>query len=238
MCGRLSLGVEAKRVEAEFGVELPADYRRHWQPRYNICPSHGLLAVTMDRNREGTVAAEIYQWGLVPHWSDDPNNVQRSINARVETLLEKPSFRDPARYRRCLIPASGYYEWQREGGALHPYHHALETGELMALAGIWEHWQGLDGSEILSIAILTLPARGAAAKIHDRMPLIVGRNDWQAWCDPLNVQPAALLARLRAIGPPPLRVHAVSPRVNRAGEEGADLAEAVAPPPEQLGLGF
>jgi putative SOS response-associated peptidase YedK len=165
MCGRFALHAHADVVALQFGLEaVPA-----FEARYNIAPTLPVLII----RREGASTA---RWGLVPHWAKDPSMGARMNNARAETVAEKPAFRDAYRRRRCLIPASGFYEWKPEFGLRQPYYVHPAEGELFAFAGLWEQWRDLQ-----TCTIITTDANPRMAAIHDRMPVVVPRADYGAW---------------------------------------------------------
>src|SRR5262245_21616149 len=165
MCGRFALHAHPDVVKLQFGLAaLP-----QFEPRYNIAPTMQVLIV-----RQGGAAA--VRWGLVPHWAKDASMGARMNNARAETVAEKPAFRDAFRSRRCLIPASGFYEWKSEFGLRQPYYVHPSEGELFAFAGLWEQWRDLQ-----TCTVITVDANAKMAEVHDRMPAIVARADYDAW---------------------------------------------------------
>jgi putative SOS response-associated peptidase YedK len=149
-------------------------------PRYNIAPSQPVAIVRASRDQDNREWA-LVQWGLVPSWSKDPSIGARMINARAETVEEKPSFRTAFKRRRCLIPADGFYEWKRLNGGKQPFYIRLESGEPFAFGGLWEYWQGPDGSALESCTILTTEPNGLMAELHNRMPLILSAQDYDDW---------------------------------------------------------
>jgi putative SOS response-associated peptidase YedK len=153
-------------------VEIP--------PSYNVAPTQQVATVLED---EGGRRLEMLRWGLVPSWADDPEIGARMINARSETAPEKPSFRMAFRGRRCLIPADGFYEWKRENGGKQPYYFRMQDGRPFAFAGLWESWQKCDG-DLRTCAILTTRASSVLQGIHDRMPVILPCDAYDAWLDP------------------------------------------------------
>jgi putative SOS response-associated peptidase YedK len=152
--------------------EVPAELA----PNQNISPGQGIAAVTDGQTR----AVEIFKWGLVPGWAKDPAIGNKMINARAETLAEKPSFRNALARRRCLIPASGFYEWRQEGSRKQPYLFQLADEKMFTFAGLWEHWQDAHGNELKTCTIITTQPNQVLAEYHDRMPVILGvENRWQ-----------------------------------------------------------
>jgi len=191
MCGRFAL-FESDQVLSK-GFVAPMTFRTF--PRYNIAPSQPVLAVR--QGASGTREFTHLLWGLVPSWSKDPSLGPRLINARAETAAEKSAFQGPFRYHRCLIPASGFFEWKDGGEEKRPYFIRRKGGGPIGLAGIWESWLGADGSEVESCAILTTSANATVASIHGRMPVIVPHADYGLWLD-TSVHSPADVARLLA----------------------------------------
>ena len=177
MCGRYSLTTPKDHLVEVFDVPpVTFDYRA----RYNIAPSQDVPVVASDRH--GTRLG-LLRWGLVPAWSDGPASGSRMINARAESLLGKPSFREAALGRRCLVPADGFYEWATEDGRKVPYWIHSPDREPMGLAGIWERWHSAGSEPIYSMAIITVDANEGIQHLHDRMPAIVPAADHRAWLD-------------------------------------------------------
>jgi putative SOS response-associated peptidase YedK len=228
MCGRYTLSAShealAKAFLAEFGEELKAS----WKPRYNIAPGSGITAILEDRDKGGR-KAEVLHWGLVPHWAKDPNIGYKMINARSESIAEKPAYRDAFRYRRCLVPASGFYEWDRKASPRQPYYFYPREEEFMALAAVWEHWLHPSGSEILSVSLVTKAADPVVEKIHHRMPVILPASCWDGWLDVTVVRPEMTAWLEQLPGVSPLESHPVSADVNMASSEGRHLTQKVMP---------
>jgi putative SOS response-associated peptidase YedK len=176
MCGRYTLSTPAGRLAEEFQLDSTVEI----PPSYNVAPTQQVAAVLED---EGGRRLEMLRWGLVPSWADDPEIGARMINARSETAPEKPSFRRAFRGRRCLIPADGFYEWKREDGGKQPYYFRMQEGRPFAFAGLWESWEKGDG-DLRTCAILTTRASSVLQGIHDRMPVILPRDAYNAWLDP------------------------------------------------------
>jgi len=203
MCGRYFLTVSAEEIRQRFGTANRVD----WQPRYNIAPSQPIPAI---RLHQGQRKLETFRWGLIPFWSRDETIGQRLINARAETLAEKPAFREAFRHRRCLIPASGFYEWQRRDRRKQPYVVRRRDGDLMVFAGLWEHWCHPDtGEEITSCVVITTDANRTLQPLHRRMPAILEETDWDAWLDPTHPPPSLAPCRDDM-----LAIYPVSPYVN------------------------
>jgi putative SOS response-associated peptidase YedK len=179
MCGRYTLSTPVGMLAEEFGLggnlpELPASY--------NVAPTQEVPAIL---GSDGGRRLELLRWGLVPAWADDPQIGARMINARSETAAEKPSFRRAFRGRRCLIPADGFYEWQKAPGGKQPYHIHMKDRRPFAFAGLWESW-GKGDDEIRSCAILTTRANALVGEIHDRMPVILDHDAYDVWLDPAS----------------------------------------------------
>lgn len=204
--------------------------------RYNIAPTQGVAVV---RAAADGSRLEVLRWGLIPAWVKDLKQAPTLVNARVETLLEKPSFRGAFRSRRCLIPADGFYEWKTVNGKKQPMYFSMKDGAPFALAGLWERWEGPDGTVIESCTTLTTEPNSVVSQIHDRMPVILPSAAFALWLDP-RVSDAQKLMPL--LGPYPaeaMQVHPVSPRVNAATAEGPECIMRVAEPapaPEELRL--
>lgn len=203
------------------------------QPRFNIAPTQPIVAITAASQGNGNTAT-FFQWGLVPSWAKDVAIGSKMINARSETVAEKPAFRAAFRRRRCLIPASGFYEWQkRPGAAKLPFWISAADGGLLTFAGLWENWISADGSELQTCTIITTTANDSLAPIHARMPVILAREDFGAWLDANDeTDTAAALALLR---PAPAKITTawpVSTRVNNVRNDDASLVEPAESPAE------
>ena len=226
MCGRFSLSLPAKSIAEFFGNLSFTDV----EPRYNIAPTQPVLTLFCDP-QDGRRYACPFHWGLVPSWVKDPKMGARLTNARCETLAEKPSFRGAFRYRRCLVPADGFYEWQTTPGGKQPFFIRLIDAPLLFFAGLWEHWSGPDGSEIRSVTIITTEANGDMRPLHHRMPVILDRPDWDLWLNPevrLGKEVQHLMVPL-AEGR--LEHFPVNTYVNKTGNEGPRCREPLPPQP-------
>jgi putative SOS response-associated peptidase YedK len=164
------------------------------------------------------------KWGLIPHWARDTGG-PKPINAKSETVLDRAMFREPFRKRRCLIPATGFYEWQRVGKAKRPYHFRRRDGQPLALAGLWDRWDGPDGA-LLTCTILTTDANDLLRPVHDRMPVIIDPADVDLWLDPAT-DPAELLPLLRPYPADAMEAVAVSPLVNSTKNDGPECLTPV-----------
>ena len=216
MCGRYSLASDGRELVEAFDVPLP-DF--DLAPRYNIAP--GQLAPVVAADRHGRRIGQL-MWGLVPAWAEDPT--EPMINARVESAHERPAFREALERRRCIVPASGFYEWKREGSGKVPHWIHPAEGGLLAFAGIWERWSRPGTEPRHSFAILTTAASADVAPIHDRMPVIVPPDARGAWLD-RGVGGRDAVAALVQPLPGALISHAVSTRVNRVAEDDPGLIE-------------
>lgn len=221
MCGRYVLYGPGEALIEGFSLsELPP-----FEPRYNIAPASTVLVVLTEEGAAGPVARAM-RWGLVPHWARDPSIGARLVNARCETLAEKPAFRQAFRRRRCLLPANGFYEWQasRDGarGRRQPFYAHRRDGALLAMAGLYELWRGPQGA-IASCCIVTTAANATMAAIHDRMPVLLDGAARSAWMDPAAREPQELAPLLRACPDDWLALQPVAPAVGDARHEGAEL---------------
>jgi putative SOS response-associated peptidase YedK len=196
MCGRFALVANAQQIAEEFGVA--PETIGPLEPRYNIAPTQPVLAVR--ERADGAREATHFVWGLVPSWARDISIGSRMINARAESAADKPAFRAAFRRRRCIVPASAFYEWARAGDTKQPYALRAADGRLMGLAGLWEVWNGPNGEELETCAIVTIAANGFMRRIHDRMPAILAREHYGAWLDRRLQEVPALQALL---APPP-----------------------------------
>ncbi len=230
MCGRYTLATpDPAAVRARFPVGDDVEIRR----RYNVAPADDVLAVTTDR--EGRTRGELLRWGLVPSWADSPDTRLKMINARVETVTERPAFRTAFERYRCLIVADGFYEWSTppQGGRKQAFHIARADGELFAFAGLWSIWRppGADGEapKLRSCTILTTTPNSAVAPLHDRMPVILERGAEEAWLNSSTPR-AALLELLNPLPSEQTSVTAVGPAVNDARYDGPDCLAPAADP--------
>jgi putative SOS response-associated peptidase YedK len=221
MCGRFTLAPESDELQVEFeGVQFPEQFAR----RYNIAPSQPVLVIPNgDRAR-----ADYLLWGLIPSWAKDPSIGSRLINARGETLSEKPAFRGSYKYKRCLILADGFYEWKATIGTKVkiPYYLQLKDGKPFGFAGLWSDWQAADGSEVRSCTIITTTPNALVAPIHNRMPAILRAEDREEWLDPKPRSPDALGHLIQAYPAERMRAIAVSTLVNNPS---IDRAECILP---------
>jgi putative SOS response-associated peptidase YedK len=218
MCGRFTLTVDPVDLQDAFPeFTFPAQI----VPRYNVAPTQPILVLPND----GSYKADFFVWGLIPSWARDTTIGSRLINARAETLAEKPSFRSAYKYHRCLIFADGFYEWQTRPGnsARVPHLIRLKSGKPFAFAGLWEHWQSPDGSEVHSATIITTTPNGLMAPIHDRMPVILSRDSYAQWLAPL---PRASLELKNLLVPYPaeeMQAYPISTLVNSPANDRPEV---------------
>jgi len=218
MCGRFTLTIDPTDLQDALpGLSFPETFT----PRYNIAPTQPVLALPNDASRQ----ANFYVWGLIPSWAREASIGSRLINARAETLAEKPSFRSAYKYRRCLIFADGFFEWQPLPGGKGklPHYIHLKTGKPFAFAGLWERWQPADGSEVLSTTIITTEPNSLMAPIHARMPVILPRNAYTQWLDPAPQNPTGLQSLLRPYPAEEMEAFPVSTLVNSPGNDRPEV---------------
>ena len=219
MCGRFTVTMDADEVQEQLELgSMPPD----WRPRYNVAPTQ-LVAVVADAQ---TRQVEWMRWGLIPSWAKDMEIGSRLINARSETVTEKPSFRQAFARRRCVLLADGFYEWQHlEGkkGPATPFHFHLADRKPFGLAGLWETWRTAEGELIKSTTILTTQANGVVSPVHDRMPVILRGPDLWRWINP--AQADEHLALLRPLADEWLERFPVSKMINDPGCDRPDCAQ-------------
>ncbi len=236
MCGRFVQKAKPVELAERFDVHISAD--THLTPRYNLAPTQP-AAIIRPLNKERVFDA--CMWGLVPSWAKDPSIGSKLINARAETVWVKPSFRNAIRYRRCLVPANGFYEWKaatagaRTRAPKQPYYFELETQPLFAFAGLWEVWSDREGGELFTFTILTRPANQFMKEYHHRMPVILNPKDEAAWLDTSIYQPMDLDPIIRRAAPQ-LSARPISRRINSITNDDAACLGPLEPLPEQRQL--
>ncbi len=218
MCGRYVITSPADAVRALFGY----DERPNFPPRYNVAPTQPIPIV---RLVDGKRSFALVRWGFLPAWVKDPKSFSLLVNARGESVLDKPSFRNAMRRRRCLIPAAGFYEWRAAPGGApkRPYFVRPKSGGPMAFAGLWETWTGPNGEEIDTAAIVTTRANLTLAAVHDRMPVIVEPQAFNLWLDCANVDATTAAALIAPAAEELLECYEISAAVNRAASDSAEL---------------
>jgi putative SOS response-associated peptidase YedK len=221
MCGRFTLTVNPADLQDTFSnYTFPAKFA----PRFNIAPTQPILAIPNDDKFK----ADFFLWGLIPMWAKDPAIGNRLINARGETLAEKPSFRGSYRHKRCIIIADGFYEWKLLAGkkTKTPYFIHMKNRAPFAIAGLWDHWESPDGSSVKTCSIITTTANELMESIHDRMPVILHARDYAKWLDPSPQTPESLQPLLKPFPADEMSAYPVSTLVNKASN---DLPELVVP---------
>ena len=226
MCGRFSLNIPARQIAELFNTmnfqEAP--------PRFNIAPTQDVLTVYRERTQSGPWLG-MFRWGLIPRWAKDAKIAARLINARSETLAEKPSFRAAFKARRCLIPASGFYEWKKLGSRKQPYFIGLADRKPFAFAGLWESWLAPEGEEIRTCTILTTRANTLIADIHDRMPVILAADRHERWLAPQPLAAAETAGLFEPFPADEMLAYPVSALVNRVANDEPACADPSPQPP-------
>ena len=221
MCGRYSLIADLGELARRF--EFDGDWLA-FESAYNIAPTQDVLTVVGGDTRRGG----FMRWGLVPWWAKDLSIGNRMINARAETVAERPAFRDALRRRRCLVLADGFYEWQRTGKARRPMRVTMRSEEPFAFAGLWSTWKDPDGNRIPSCAIITTAANDLLRPVHDRMPVVLPRQMEELWLDATVDDPDMLASVLTPHHDDAMKVYEVSDLVNSAANDGPEVIEPAA----------
>jgi putative SOS response-associated peptidase YedK len=220
MCGRYELHTHPAAIALAFGLEHAPDV----QPRYNIAPMTDVPIVRV--NVDGQRELVRMRWGLVPRWAKDPAIGNKMINARGETIAEKPSFRMAFRRHRCLVPADGFYEWATVSGGepprKQPLHIGMKDGTLFAFGGLYERWLSADGDVLDTCTIVTTAANDLLKNVHERMPMIVPLAEYTRWLDPANAEVADLIAPYPSAA---IAYYPVSPKVNNVRNDDPSLIE-------------
>ncbi len=220
MCGRYTFTFSAKSLAEAFDM---VPYGFDIQKGYNIAPGQYIVIV---RPEKGQRVADVAFWGLIPGWVKDPNEFSKPINARAETLEDKPTFRTAFKRKRCIIPASGFYEWKHEGKTKQPFYIHPKDGGLFAFAGLMEDWQGPNGEVMVSACIITTEPNELMAGIHNRMPVILPSDSWGLWLDPAaqvrEVQPLLIPCSTDLMA-----AHPVSSAVGNTRNNGPELVEPI-----------
>lgn len=223
MCGRFRLGKGREALKKFFGADNDLD----WEPRYNLAPTQDIATVRQDAHEPKRVLS-LMRWGLIPSWAKDASTAARMINARSESAADMPAFRDALRSRRCLIPADGFYEWQKVGKTKQPYCFALRDDTIFAFAGLWERWKSPEGTWIKTCSILTTAANDLVRDVHDRMPVILPPDAYDLWLDPGFTRREGILDLLQPLPASAMKKFAVSTRVNDVNNEDAECAAPAA----------
>lgn len=210
MCGRFTLNQTAATLAQAFELEAVPDLTA----QYNVAPTQ-MVATVVQKSESDKRQFQQLRWGLIPSWAKDPGIGAKLINARAETVAEKPSFRSAFKHRRCLVLADGFYEWHQKQGKKQPFYFRLQNGQPFAFAGLWEKWQSPEGEEINSCTILTTAANEVLQQIHDRMPVILAQEDYNLWLDPQQQKPEVLQPLLRPYPAAAMSSYPVSTLVNK-----------------------
>lgn len=224
MCGRYVIAYDPETLVSGFSVlRVPA-----FPKRWNVAPQSEVPVVR--ETREGERVVDLMRWGLVPNWAKDPAVGHKLNNARAEGIDAKPSFRQALRRRRCLLPASGFYEWQATPSGKQPWYFTASEGPVLAMAGLFEAWRPDDSAPwLLSCCVITTAANAMMAPIHDRMPVLLAASEWAAWLDRKQQDPAAATSLLRPCPPQGLQAWPVSRAVSRGSAEGEELIRPIEP---------
>jgi putative SOS response-associated peptidase YedK len=223
MCGRYRLSRRKQLIEEHFdSVSDEPD----WSVRYNIAPTQP-VAVIRQHPKEPVRELSLVRWGLIPSWAKDPSAAARMINARSETAGSKPAFRDALKFRRCLIPADGFYEWVPTGEAKQPYCFEVNEGELFAFAGLWDRWMDANGNAVDTCSILTTTPNTVTSAVHDRMPVILDPDGYDVWLDPGMRDVGVASELLKPYHAWLMRCFPVSTRINHVTNDDAECSRPV-----------
>jgi len=223
MCGRYRLSRRKQLVDQYFGSDSREE---DWNPRYNIAPTQSVPVIRQSPN-EPVRQLSLIRWGLIPSWAKDPSISAGMINARAETASAKPAFRDALKFRRCLIPADGFYEWQKTGKIKQPYCFEINEGELFAFAGLWDRWKSPDGNWIKTCSILTTAPNDVTSVVHDRMPVILDPDSYDLWLDPGMTDVKAVSELLKPYDARLMRCYPVSSRINHVANDDEECSAPV-----------
>jgi len=224
MCGRYR-NTRKKEILAEF---LNAEGDVDWSPHYNVAPGQSVPVVRQDA-AQPVRSLSLMRWGLIPFWAKDAKTGYKMINARAETIAERPAFREPLESRRCLIPADGFYEWAKKGGEKSPYCFTLADDSVFGFAGIWDRWRDPKKELVETCSIITTSANALVSEIHDRMPVILERENYDIWLDPGFGRVGDLLDLLKPYRADSMRRYRVSTRVNSVLNDDPACAEEYNP---------
>jgi putative SOS response-associated peptidase YedK len=222
MCGRFTQTATPAIIAEQFGVAVPSLF----QPRYNIAPSQPIAVIRIEPDST-TRTLVMLRWGLIPSWAKDPTIGNQYINAKAETVAEKPSFRSAFKKRRCLVVATGFYEWQVQGRTKQPMWIGLKSQRPFAFAGLWEQWKPADGELLETCTIITTEPNGLMAQIHNRMPVILGPAFYDQWLDPTFQPIESLKDLLRPYPGEELMAYPVSTLVNNPRHDVPQCLEPV-----------
>jgi putative SOS response-associated peptidase YedK len=228
MCGRYRLSRRKQLVEEYFDT---VSDEPEWAPRYNIAPTQPIPVIRQNPTHPQRELS-LMRWGLIPSWVKSLPGPPM-INARSETAATTPAFRDPIKIRRCLIPADGFYEWQKAAGAKQPFCFEIDDGELFAFAGLWDRWKDLNGQWVKSCSILTTTPNSVTSAVHNRMPVILDRDSYDQWLDPGMTNVEAVSEMLKPYNARLMRCFPVGARVNSVVNDDAECSMPVECPARQ-----
>jgi putative SOS response-associated peptidase YedK len=218
MCGRFTLSQSAEAIASTFQLSTVPELA----PRYNIAPTQPIATILLEGDLR---QLQMLRWGLIPSWAKDLTIGAKMINARAETVAEKPAFRSAFRRRRCLVVADGFYEWQSQKGKKQPFYFRLQDEQPFAFAGLWETWQAPDGEKIDSCTLLTTAANSLLRSVHDRMPVILKPEDYARWLDPQIQKPEQLQPLLQPYSSEAMTAYPVSTKVNNPSNDSPECIE-------------
>lgn len=221
MCGRFVLTADTDTIQLAFDLTTMPDQHA---PRFNIAPSQPIAVITNENSKVLT----FHKWGLLPSWAKDPKMGNKMINARAETAAEKPAFRAAFKRRRCLIPADGFFEWQKRAGGKVPMFIHMKDYSPFAFAGLWEIWYSPEGDELRTATILTTDPNDLMAEIHNRMPVILERKDYAQWLSPDDQKASDLMPLMKPFDSSNMGAYAVSTYVNSPANDSPEAIEPVA----------
>jgi len=208
MCGRFTLQTPEEQIRKAFNLQ--GSDQLGFNPCYNIAPSYDIPII---RDSDNGQALALAKWGLVPHWSKEPKTKYSTINARIETVAEKPTYRTPFKSKRCLIPADGFYEWTVVNGHKIPHYIRMQKGGVFAFAGIWDRWEG-EGETLDSCSIIVMPSNEVMKPIHERMPAIIAPAHYDLWLDSRITEKDEIMGYLNSAPSSSLKFYPISPWVN------------------------
>jgi putative SOS response-associated peptidase YedK len=220
VCGRYRLSRRKQIIEEHFET---ADWQEDWSPRFNVAPTQP-VPVVRQHPKEPRRDLSLMRWGLIPSWAHDPSAAAKMINARSETAATKPAFRDPMKFRRCVIPADAFYEWQRTAKSKQPFCFEVNGGELFAFAGLWDRWKGPSGQWVKSCSILTTTPNAVAARVHGRMPVILDPASYDLWLDPGMTNTQVITELLKPYDAQSMRCYPVSTLINHVANDDAECS--------------
>jgi putative SOS response-associated peptidase YedK len=223
MCGRYRLSRRKQIIAEHFET---ADWQDDWSPRYNIAPTQQ-IPVVRQNPKEPVRQISLMRWGLVPSWAKDTSGAARMINARSETAHTLAAFREAMKLRRCLVPADGFFEWQRRGSAKQPFCFEVGDGGLFAFAGLWERWRDPSGQWVKSCSILTTTPNAVTSVVHDRMPVILDPESYDLWLDPGMNDAVVASELLKPYDARLMRCYPVSTRINHVANDDAECSRPV-----------